>query len=77
MKDYEYAQFDMYSFATELRELVKYRDMYHALGRDYEELQNKYDELLNSSVTHNEAMMGNFLELALHGVGGKSKKNNL
>ena len=71
--DYYIPEFDMYSFGKELCSLVKYKEMYEILSKDYAKLQQDYQGLLDSNINHNQAMLGNFLELAIHGIGGKSK----
>lgn len=69
--DWDYSEFNMYAFGKELCELVKYKDAYYDILEKYESLQKEHAEFINGSIRHGEKMMGNFIELALYGIGGK------
>lgn len=75
MKDkFEYPVVDIYSIGKEMMRASQFEERYYSLEVEYQELQKKYQELLDSSINHNNQMMGNFLELAIYGIGGKEKE---
>jgi len=73
MKDrFEMPIVDLYSIGREMVRASQFEEKYYAMEAERDKWRDKYQELLNSSMNHNNAMMNNLLEMAINGVGSKS-----
>lgn len=68
---FEMPTVDLYSIGREMMRTSQFEEQYYAMEADRDEWRDKYQELLNSSMNHSNAMMNNLLEMAIYGVGGK------
>ena len=57
--------FELSQFGKAIVRAASYEAKYYALEQDYNELQEKYQKLLDSSYQHGQAMLGGILTLGL------------
>jgi hypothetical protein len=74
MKDkFETPYVDLYSIGHEMMRASRFEEMYYEMEKDRNEWRDKYQEQLDSSFKHSNAMMNNLLEMALYGPEGKKE----
>lgn len=66
--------FDMNDFISELRYLKGLETKYEALLKDYEILEEKYENIIRGNREHNTQMLGSMLEI-LTIKAGKEKQS--
>lgn len=65
MKKNEYPPVDLYSIGQEIMRASQFEEMYYSMEADRDYWRNKFQELLDSNMDHNNAMIGGLLSVAL------------
>lgn len=65
MKKNEYPAVDLYSIGQEIMRASKFEEMYYSMEADRNYWRDKFQELLDSNIDHNNTMMGGLLSVAL------------
>lgn len=65
MKKYNEPVIDLYSIGKEIMRASQFEEMYYSMEADRDYWRNKFQELLDSNIGHNNAMIGGLLSVAL------------
>lgn len=62
---YKESAVDLYSIGQEIMRASQFEEMYYQMEADRDYWRNKFQELLDSNMDHNNAMIGGLLSVAL------------
>lgn len=65
MKSYKESSIDLYSIGQEIMRASQFESMYYEMESDRDYWRNKFQELLDSNIEHNNHMIGGLLSVAL------------
>lgn len=71
MKKHQQSSIDLYSIGQEIMRASQFEDMYYTMEADRDYWRDKFQDLLQGNIEHNNHMMGGLLSVALKMGEGK------